>query len=159
MRMTRRIWLIGAGSFITGALLGESIFGASHHKRHARGRRKLRRRAVRGARVRNAARVSDAGPLLGAKLFEDVIAYYNLGEHRTASEADIKTSQWLADQLRGAGLATTFQSFSLRPVFVQQVRLLIGGRLICAFPILFPRGTESGAVNASFALFDEANPR
>lgn len=114
MRITRREWLMVAGSFFSGAVLGESVFGGSHRKRHTRGRRRLRSRGVRGARVHNAAGVSE--PLPGAKLFEDVIAYYNLGEHRTATETDLKTSQWLADQLRAARLATTFQSFSLRPV-------------------------------------------
>ncbi|HEY3134718.1 MAG TPA: hypothetical protein VGL29_01590 [Blastocatellia bacterium] len=159
MRITRREWLMVAGSFVSGALPGESNFGASHHKRRARGRKKLRRRAVKGVRAHNSARASDAGPLSGAKLFEDVITYYNLGEHRTATEADIKTSQWLADQLRGAGLATTFQSFSLRQFFVQQASLTIGSRRIRAFPLWFPRATEKGPVNASLALIDKNNAR
>src|SRR5215510_4238529 len=159
MRMTRRDWLIGAGSFVTSVVLCKSVFGASHRKRRTRGRRKLRGRAVRGARLRNAVQISDAGPLSGAKLFEDVITYYNLGEHRTATEADLKTSQWLADHLRGAGLATTFQSFSLRQFFFQQAGLTIAGRRIRAFPLWFPRPTENGPLNTSLTLFDKENPR
>jgi hypothetical protein len=155
MGMTRRDWLIGAGSLVGGAVLGESVLGASRRKRRARGRAKLRRRAVRGARAHNSTRTSEAGPLAGAKLFEDVIAYYNLGEHRTATEADLKTSQWLADQLRAAGLATTFQSFRLRQFFIRQTHLAIGDRNIRAFPLWFPRATGPSPINATLAAFDK----
>jgi len=94
--------------------------------------------------------------LSGAKQFEDVIAYYNLGEHRTATEVDLKTSRWLGDQLRAAGLNTTYQSFGLRQFFVRQIRLTIADRPVRAFPLWFPRGTGVNPISAPLAVFDKS---
>jgi hypothetical protein len=143
MRVTRRELLCGAGSFVSAALLGEDVLGAVKRK-HSR-----RRRAVKGMRV------VDSGPLSGGKLFEDVIAYYNLGEHRTATPGDLRTSQWLMEQLRAAGLKATSQLFGLRQFFVHQTRLIVGDRSIRAFPLWFPRGTGPSPINARLALFDK----
>src|SRR6185436_2697116 len=43
--------------------------------------------------------------MTGAYLYKDVQAYAALGEHRTASEVDRKTSQWLRQQLEGFGFS------------------------------------------------------
>ncbi|HZM91541.1 MAG TPA: hypothetical protein VFF31_33780 [Blastocatellia bacterium] len=127
MKVTRREFLCGAGGFTGAVLLAESVFGSSR-KRRSRPGRATRRRA-------------DSGPLSGARLYEDVISYYNLGDHRTASQVDLRTSQWLVDQLRSAGLKATFQSFPLRQFSVRQTRLLIGEQPIRAFPLWYPRST------------------
>ena len=106
MRVTRRELLCGAGSLAGAVLLGEGVVGAALSGRF---------------NSRNATGVpgfGDSAPLSGANLYEDVIAYYNLGEHRTAGEVDLRTSQWLLEQLRKAGLKSTLQSFSLRQFFV-----------------------------------------
>jgi len=92
MRVTRRELLCGAGSFVSAALLGEDVLGVTKQ------RRSRRKRAVKSIRF------TDNGPLSGARLFEDLISYYNLGEHRTGTETDLRTSQWLMEQLRAAGL-------------------------------------------------------
>lgn len=125
MRMTRRELLRGAGEIAGAVLLGETALGAAHQS---------------GSRTADTPRV-DLGPFSGAKLYEDVIAYYNLGEHRTASEADLRTSQWLLEQLRAAGLKGTFQSFPLRQFGIHQTRLALGEKTIRAFPLWFPRST------------------
>src|SRR5713226_5461648 len=144
MRITRRDLLRGAGSFVSAVLLGGG----------ARGR--ARRRSLASARALERADVAEAGPLSGARLYEDVIAYYNLGEHRTATEADLRTSEWLVEQLRATGLKATTQSFGLRQFFVHQTRLTIGERSgernIRAFPLWFPRGTGPSASVAPVAL-------
>jgi hypothetical protein len=148
MRVTRRELLRGAGSFVSAALLGDNVLGV------VKRRRSRRRRAVKGMRI------TDAGPLSGVKLFEDVIAYYNLGEHRTATQVDLRTSQWLMAQLRAAGLKATSQSFGLRQFFVRQTRLTVADRSIRAFPLWFPRGTGPTPINARMALFDKnSEPR
>lgn len=143
MRVTRRELLRGAGSFAGAVLLGESVMGAVKRKRSRR------RRGIKGVRV------ADAGPLSGAKLYEDIIAYYNLGEHRTATETDLRTSQWLIEQLRGAGLKATFQSFPLRQFFVRQTRLSVADKSIRAFPLWFPRSTGPNPISGSVAAFDK----
>jgi hypothetical protein len=146
MRVTRRELFRRAGSLAGAILLGESMASSARLKRP-------RRR--RTAKVH---RVPDAGPISGAKLYEDVIAYYNLGEHRTASEVDVRTSQWLLDQLRAAGLKATFQSFALRQFSIRQTRLSIGENLIRAFPLWFPRSTGDGPAVGDLALLEKNAP-
>jgi hypothetical protein len=143
MKVTRRKLLYGAGSFAGAVLLGESVVSAAHRKRS------------RSRRAAKTQRLADSGPLSGAKLYEDVIAYYNLGEHRTATEGDQRTSQWLIERLRAAGLKATFQSFSLRQFFVRQTRLTIADKSIRAFPLWFPRSTGPDPINGTIAVLDK----
>ena len=39
----------------------------------------------------------------GQALYEDVVEFYNFGEHRTGYPADIATSEWIGSSLAGAG--------------------------------------------------------
>lgn len=142
MRVTRRELLCGAAS-LGAALLGQSVFG---------GPKRSRRRKLRSAKPR---RDVDTGPLSGAKLYADVIAYYNLGEHRTASEGDLRTSQWVLEQLRTAGLRATFQPFPLRQFSIRQTRFTVIEKPIRAFPLWFPRPT--GLIDAELASFESIN--
>jgi hypothetical protein len=142
MKVTRREFVCGAGSHAGAVLLGRSAAGAA------------RRRLWRSRNAPDARGVADSGPLSGAKLYEDVITYYNLGEHRTASEVDLRTSQWLLEQLRRAGLKATFQSFPLRQFFVRPTRLTVGETTIRAFPLWFPRTTGGVPIIGSLAVFE-----
>ena len=142
MKVTRRELLRGAGSLAGAVLLGDNdVIGAK--KRLTTGRRSVK-----------SARVIDSGPLSGANLYEDVITYYNLGEHRTATEADLKTSQWLLEQLRRAGLKATLQSFSLRQFFVRQTKLMLADRNIRAVPLWFPRSTGIVPITGTLSSFE-----
>src|SRR5689334_19493198 len=131
MRVTRRDWLRGVGKAAGAVLLFGGAVSASHKKRKSR------------ARAKSKSRVVDTTPLSGSKMYEDLIAYYNLGEHRTASEADRRTSQWMMDQLRAAGLRTAIQAFSLRQFFPRRTHLTINDRSIRSFPLWFPHSTGS----------------
>lgn len=155
MKVTRRDILRGAGTFVGAFLLGESAVGATKRK-YSRGRVARRTRATRKARAVERPRPVDVGPLSGGKLYEDVITYYNLGEHRTASDADLRTSRWLADQLRGAGLQSTFQSFGLRQFFLRQCRLSIGDKPVRCVPLWYPHSTGSTPINAAFGMADKS---
>ena len=144
MKVTRRELLRGAGVFAGAVLLSNNVVSGAHRRRP---------RHTRATKARGAA---DAGPLSGGKLYEDVISYYNLGEHRTASEVDLRTSQWLLEQLRTAGLKATIQQFSLRQFTVRQTRLTIGEKAVRAFPLWFPRSTSQGPAIGDLALFDKS---
>jgi len=159
MRVTRRELLRGAGSFVSAFLLGESVMGAAKRKRSRRVRLARTKHAARRTQAVERAGLVDAGTLSGAKLYEDVIAYYNLGEHRTASDADQRTSQWLANQLRAAGLQATFQTFGLRQFFLRQSRMSIGDKPVRCFPLWFPRSTGSSPINAPLAVHDRSGGR
>jgi len=71
--------------------------------------------------------------LAGDKLYRDVTAYARLGDHRTASEIDLKTSAWIADQLEIAGLRTRFLPFSLRQFHLKECFLTLNGKTIESF--------------------------
>jgi len=129
MKVTRRELLRGAGTLAGAVLLGDTdVIGANTSST-------IGRRAVATTLG------SDNGPLSGTNLYEDIITYYNIGEHRTATEGDLKTSQWLLEQLRRAGLKATSQSFSLRQFFVRQTKLTVADRNIRAVPLWFPHST------------------
>jgi PA domain len=154
MKVTRRALLGSAAGFVGTLLLGDNVPGKSRRKHARRGRVRARHSGTRSRAVKST-RVVETGPLSGAKLFEDVIAYYNFGEHRTAGAADLRTSQWLADQLRATGLQTTFQPFSLRQFSLRQSRLSIGSKPIRCFPVWFPRATNN-VLNAPLAVYDKS---
>ena len=137
MKVTRRELVCGAGSLAGAFLLGGNVDGAP-------GRSGSIRRVASPARI-------ETGPLSGARLYEDVIAYYNLGEHRTATQSDLNTSQWLLEQMRGAGLKATFQTFSLRQFFARQTRLAIAEKGIRAVPLWYPRATGPDPVIGTMA--------
>ncbi|HKA16872.1 MAG TPA: hypothetical protein VKN18_01025 [Blastocatellia bacterium] len=142
MRVTRRELLRVAGVFAGAVLLGDmGVIGAT-------------KRTMNRRRAMTATRGSDSGPLSGTNLYEDVITYYNLGEHKTATEGDLKTSQWLLEQLRGAGLKATFQSFSLRQFFVRQTKLTVADRNIRAVPLWFPRSTGTVPITGTLVSLE-----
>jgi len=143
MKISRRELLRGAGPLAGAVLVDQKIFGG-HKKRSSR------------ARSAGHRPVPDNGPLSGTRLYEDVIAYYNLGEHRTATESDLRTSQWLLEQLRGVGLKATTQPFSLRQFFVHQTKLTIGDRSLRALPLWFPRSTGPEPIGGTLAPLDNS---
>jgi hypothetical protein len=156
MKVTRRDMLRGAGTFVGAFLLGETAIGGARRKHSRRVRIARTKHAARRARAVKSERVVDVGPLSGGKLYEDVITYYNLGEHRTASDVDLRTSRWLAEQLRGAGLQATFQTFGLRQFFLRQCRLSIGDRPVRCFPLWYPHATGSTPINAALGMADKS---
>jgi len=144
MRTTRRDLIRGAGSFVSAVLLGDKTLGCAREGR------------LISSRINKGVKVVDA--LSGAQLYEDVIAYYNLGEHRTATEADLRTTQWLVDQFRATGIKATSHSFGLRQFFIRESRLTIadrsGDRNIRAFPLWFPRATGPKSINGQIVVLD-----
>ena len=88
------------------------------------------------------------GPLPGSALYSDLITYYNLGEHRTATDADLRTSDWLGRQLKAAGLKTEFQSFRVRQFFSRPSALDLAGMKLRVFPLWPPRGTGPAPIRA-----------
>jgi hypothetical protein len=79
----------------------------------------------------------------GELLYNDVKAYSALGEHRTASDADKKTSEWLAKQLEGFGFNSKLAPFRVRQFQFASARLTVNGRAVPCFPLWLPRATTS----------------
>jgi len=49
----------------------------------------------------------------GESLYPDIVTCCNFGDHRTATEVDLKTTEWLAECLNQAGLATELKPYTL----------------------------------------------
>ncbi|MGH6985395.1 MAG: hypothetical protein ACRED9_00965 [Caulobacteraceae bacterium] len=101
-----------------------------------------------------AARGAIAGPRpssLGQALFADVAAYDALGEHRTASRADVATSAWLAERLKRAGMEVSLQGFSAPLFRPGRCVLEVGGRAVETFPAWPPVATPPGGIKATLA--------
>ena len=79
--------------------------------------------------------------LTGAKLYNDVQHYSDLGEHRTATPGDWKTADWLAARLTDAGLRTTREPFTIPQFFLDRFRLEVAGKAVPAFPMWYPAST------------------
>ena len=131
--MTRRtfISIVCSGGLAAG-LGGESL-GSRRKKRQTK-------KATRPA--------PPPAPISGDSLYRDLITYYNLGEHRTASPGDQKTSDWLNSELRKAGMKTAFQPFGLRQFFLSKSALVVDGNPIASFPLWLPNATGPNPIVA-----------
>jgi hypothetical protein len=84
-----------------------------------------------------------ADPLAGAALYNDVLRYDGLGEHRTGTAVDLATSDWLDDALRAAGYSVERQAFAA-PVFeLDSAVVAVGNTRLDAFPIWTPQAGEA----------------
>ena len=99
---------------------------------------------------------SDADPLRGSALYADVVAYSDLGEHRTGTPEDRKTSEWLAAELRRAGADVQLHPFRLRQFFPTAVALKVGGAEVKAFPLWWPKPTGPAPVVGPLAAVPAA---
>jgi acetyl esterase/lipase len=86
----------------------------------------------------------------GAAMHAWVKAYAALGEHRAASEVDAKAADWLAGELRQAGLQVTFQEFTVPQFQLKEVRVTVGGKAVAAFP-RWPVRATAGTVSGPLA--------
>jgi hypothetical protein len=62
-------------------------------------------------------------------------AYDALGNHRTGTEVDNASAQWLVNQVRQLGIKAELESFSLNRIDPQSCYLRIGGRRIDGVPL------------------------
>ena len=91
--------------------------------------------------------------LLGNTLFRDVGIYNGMGHHRTGGDGETQTNNWIATELKIAGLEVSFQEFTTRQFFVRESKLLIGNTTIACFPYWFPCASVSGRVNGKLTAY------
>jgi len=99
------------------------------------------------------------GFLSGDSLYHDVVTYTQFGEHRTATEVDLRTSAWIAEQLEAADLETNFHNFTTRQFFVREACLVVGGKRLECFPMWPPVGTGTQPIRAPLVVADEYESR
>jgi hypothetical protein len=95
-------------------------------------------------------------PLAGQRLYADVERYASFGIHRYGTDGDKLTTDWIADEMRKAGLAVEFQNFSLgKQYFVDRADVTIGAEKIDALPFWWiPEDKPSFTLTAPLAPDD-----
>src|SRR5262245_47908170 len=101
----------------------------------------LTRRESLACLAAGALRGSNRDPLDGKALYRDVQEYAAFGEHRTATAADVKTSQWLKRQLESAGYRARLMPFRLKQFFPRKTELKVAGEVLPSFPMWWPHPT------------------
>ncbi len=94
---------------------------------------------------------------MSESLYRDVVTYSQLGEHRTGTDGEEITTDWIAQQLEEAGLQTSFQTFSLRQFFVRETSLIVGDQQVECFPWWYPCQTGPRPIRAQLAPFGASN--
>jgi len=89
--------------------------------------------------------------LSGESLYRDVVAYSQFGVHRTATDGENKTTDWIVERLEAAGLQTSFQSFPVKTYFVGETSLIVDGQQLDCFPLWPPCWTGPRPVQAPLA--------
>jgi hypothetical protein len=90
-------------------------------------------------------------------LFADVVRYSDFGDHRTASAADLRTSEWLADELDQVGFKAKLSRWTCQQFHLRAHGLTVGGEEIESFPLWWPISTGTTPVVAQLALADSAD--
>src|ERR1043165_7213272 len=106
-----------------------------------------------------AARAVQAGPrrpLDGENMYRDLATYSSLGEHRTATAVDARTSEWLAEEMHTAGYRTRMSPFTVQQFFPSKTELTVAGQPVKSFPMWWPRPTGpkpvQGALGSKIAV-------
>lgn len=96
-------------------------------------------------------------PLSGARLYADVRAYADAGDHRTGTPGDDRVSAWLVRELGRAGYEATSQPFDF-PVFnLRRAEVGLAGRSIAAFPLWTPVATGAEGLVARLSTTPAAD--
>ena len=86
--------------------------------------------------------------LSGSNLYQDVVTYAGFGDHRTATQGENQTTEWMAERLDACGFEVGFQSFPVDTFFVHEARLTVDGKPVECFPLWLPQWTGSPPVIA-----------
>jgi hypothetical protein len=95
----------------------------------------------------------DTSALTGEHLYNDIIKYVDLGEHRTATNTDYKTSEWIEGELRTLGFDTEFQEFTVNQYFFMEGFIAFGDKKLKIFTHWWPPRKASFTMRAPL-IFD-----
>ena len=105
-----------------------------------------------------APQVSDAQANIAARVSRIIAEYDGQGLHRTATDTDNRSGEWLLEQARQAGAAATLEPFDLDRVDVRAAYLESDGRRIEGLPFFDGTFTDEGGVLARIGPPDAAQP-
>ncbi|MBL7165558.1 MAG: hypothetical protein ISS55_03630 [Dehalococcoidales bacterium] len=79
--------------------------------------------------------------LSGENLYQDVVTYSSFGDHRTATDGEEKTTDWMAERFSACGLDVSLQTFSQETYFVDNTFLTVDREEMGCFPLWPPTWT------------------
>jgi PA domain. len=109
---------------------------------------------------------SNGNPFAGDKLYQDMVYYTHLGEHRTATAVDHATAYWLSSRLKDLGFSVEMMPYATNQFYPKETSVTIDKNIeIEAFPVWWPKFTEGEGqtgkitadlndVNGKIFLFD-----
>lgn len=86
-----------------------------------------------------------------------VTEYSTFGIHRTGTDGDIATSNWVSDTLESFGVEAQLQELTFDRFDYERCEVTVGGTAIESFPFWFPQAT-GGTITAPLAVYDADNP-
>jgi len=92
--------------------------------------------------------------LSGESLYQDVVTYSSFGDHRTATDGEEKTTDWMAERLSACGLDVSFQTFSQETYFIGNTCLTVNNREMDCFPLWPPTWTGQTPVRGQLVATD-----
>lgn len=79
----------------------------------------------------------------GRALYKTVEKFVSLGEHRTATHADLATSEWLGKELRSSGFEVKYLEFPLKQFFLKSAVVSHQDQRFEAFPLWYLKDSIS----------------
>src|ERR1043166_4504043 len=102
------------------------------------------RRPDQGGRIRMPATSRDANASVQQRLGAVIRAYEQQGFHRTGTDVDRVSADWLANEVRRIGLEPALEEFPLSRVDPAGVSVVMDGRKIEGLPLFDGAFTEIG---------------
>jgi len=90
--------------------------------------------------------------LNGQALYQDVVTYASHSPHRAGTPGDLATSEWIAGELKKAGLETQVQPWKVRRFLNPTATLQIADKNVDCFPFWYPKSTSPRPVSAPLLL-------
>ena len=93
------------------------------------------------------------------RIAEDLSYFDALGIHRTGSNGDIATTDWLAQQFQSLGFKVRREAIFVDSWKIEQATLLIGDQTVEIFPQFPVTSTPESGVSAPISLWSESSKR
>jgi hypothetical protein len=91
-------------------------------------------------------------PDVEARVTRLVQAYSDQGVHRTATDVDTRSADWLAREVEDAGLAASREAFTIDRVDPVEAFVEAGGRRIAGFPLFDAAFTDAAGVSGRLGV-------
>ncbi len=104
-------------------------------------------------------RSGDSSNIIEQRVATVIQTYDAQGNHRTGTEVDKKSGEWLAEEVRRLGVNASLESFTLSRVDPQSCYLRVGNRRIDGVPLFDAGFTDADGVHGKLGMGPAAEIR